>query len=98
MVPTLSQMNLVQILKPYLRSILILDYQVSSYLPYAPFITQHAYYMPYPPHPTWFKHPNNIWWGVQSYEAPHHKNVLQTIHTIAFEKEIQNISIINFSY
>jgi hypothetical protein len=25
----------------------------------------HTCYMPYPPHSSWFAHPNNIWWAVQ---------------------------------
>jgi hypothetical protein len=25
----------------------------------------HAHYVPWPPHSSWFNHPNNIWWRVQ---------------------------------
>jgi len=32
----------------------------------------HACYITRPSHPSWFDHPNNIWWSVQVNEVPHH--------------------------
>jgi hypothetical protein len=77
--PILSQIDSVHVPHPTSRkSILILSShlrlglssgslpQVSPLKPFMQLSSPHTCYIPWPSHSSWFNHPNDIWWGVQS--------------------------------